>query len=195
MLVTDLFVISISSWFNLRRLKFSKKLSISSMDIQKCDITFCCVVQFLSHVWLQHARLPCSCLWEFAQVHVHWVSGASQPSHALLSLSTFVFNIPILGSSLMSQWVNSLQLISSSFYWHIVAHNSLLKLCIFVLCVISFFISTFADLIFFPFFLMNLSNHLSVLLVFLKNQLLLLLIFAIVSFISSSSSSSFFFFY
>ena len=32
------------------------------------------------------------CLLEFAQIHVHWVSDAIQPSHPLLSPSTFAFN-------------------------------------------------------------------------------------------------------
>ena len=32
---------------------------------------------------LQHARLPCPSLSEFAQTHVHWVGDASQPSHPL----------------------------------------------------------------------------------------------------------------
>ena len=52
------------------------------------------VVQSLSHVWLCD---PINCsipgfrvlhhLPELAQMHVHWVSGAIQPSHPLLSLS------------------------------------------------------------------------------------------------------------
>ena len=105
-LVIDLFVISISSWFNLRRLKFSKKLSISSMDIQNCDIPFCCVVQFLSHVWLQHTRLPCPSL-------SLGVCSSSCPSSQLchptiwssaVLVSFCLQSFQILGSFLMSQF-------------------------------------------------------------------------------------------
>ena len=57
------------------------------------------VVQSLSRVWL--FVIPCSTLGfpvlqyllEFAQVHVHWVGDAIQPSHHLPPSSPFVFNV------------------------------------------------------------------------------------------------------
>ena len=58
------------------------------------------VVWLLSHVWL-FATPNCSMpgfpvlnyLPEFAQIHVHWVSDAIQPSHPLLPLSSLVLNL------------------------------------------------------------------------------------------------------
>ena len=49
-------------------------------------------------------------LLEFAQVHVHWISDAIQPSHPLLPSSSFAFNFPQHQG--LFQWVNS-----SHFSW------------------------------------------------------------------------------
>ena len=56
--------------------------------------------QSLSHVWLfptPELSMPgssiLSYLLEFAQIHVHWVDDAIQPSHALLSSSPFGINL------------------------------------------------------------------------------------------------------
>ena len=68
--------------------------------------------------WLRHVPLcdPMNCsmpgfpvlhsLSEFAQVHVHWVSGAIQPSHPLLTLSPLALNL--YQHQGLSQWVRSL---------------------------------------------------------------------------------------
>ena len=61
---------------------------------------FSYVVQLLSHIWLfetpwttaRHASLSYYLL-EFAQIHVHWVSDAIQPSHPLSSPSPPTFNL------------------------------------------------------------------------------------------------------
>ena len=42
---------------------------------------------------LQHTRLPCPSLSEFAQTHVHWVGDAIQPSHPLSSASPAAFSL------------------------------------------------------------------------------------------------------
>ena len=42
---------------------------------------------------LQHTFLVLHYLSEFAQVHVHWVGDAIQPSHPLLTTSPFAFNL------------------------------------------------------------------------------------------------------
>ena len=44
-------------------------------------------------------------LLELAQVHVHWISDAFQPSHPLLSSSPFAFNLS--QHQALFQWVNS----------------------------------------------------------------------------------------
>ena len=57
------------------------------------------VVQLLSRVWLCDP-MDCSTpgspvlhyLWEFAQIHLHWVTDAIQPSHPLPPPSPFAFN-------------------------------------------------------------------------------------------------------
>jgi len=38
------------------------------------------------------------CLLEFAQTHVHWVSGAIHPPHPLQPFSFFPYSFPVLGS-------------------------------------------------------------------------------------------------
>ena len=58
------------------------------------------ITQLLSHVWLCHLSDCCMpgfpvlhYLPEFAQVHVHCISDAIQPSHPLPSSSSFAFNL------------------------------------------------------------------------------------------------------
>ena len=74
---------------------------------------------------LQHARLPCSSPTpKLAQIHIHWVGDAIQPSHPLLSLSPPVFNLSQHQG--LFQWASSsyqvakvleLQLQYQSFQW------------------------------------------------------------------------------
>ena len=74
---------------------------------------------------LQSARLSCpSPTPEFAQIHVHQVGDAIQPSHPLSSLSPHAFNLSQL--QVLSQWVSSshqvaklleFQLQHQSFQW------------------------------------------------------------------------------
>ena len=56
---------------------------------------------------------------EFAQIHVHWVSDAIQPSHPLLPPSPFALNLPKHQD--LFQWVGSLQQVTkeSSFSFSI----------------------------------------------------------------------------
>ena len=89
------------------------------------------VVQSLSHIWLCN---PINCsrtgfpvlhrFLEFAQIHVHWISDAVQPSHALSSTSPPVFNLSQYQG--LFQWVGcshqvarvlDLQLQHQSFQW------------------------------------------------------------------------------
>ena len=72
-----------------------------------------------SSLWphgLQHTRLPCGYLPEFAQSHVHWVSDAVQPSQSLLPplLLPSIFpasgSFPVIGSSHQVARVLELQL-------------------------------------------------------------------------------------
>ena len=55
---------------------------------------------------LQHTRLPCHSLPEFAQTHVHWVSDAIQPSHPLSPHSPLALNL--YQHQGLFQWVSSL---------------------------------------------------------------------------------------
>ena len=90
------------------------------------------VVQSLSRVWL--FVIPCSTLGfpvlqyllEFAQVHVHWVGDAIQPSHHLPPSSPFVSmfpNISVFGHQLFTsggQSIGALRLLEeliSSYLW------------------------------------------------------------------------------
>ena len=75
------------------------------------------------------------CLSEFAQVHVHWVSDAIQPSHPLPPSSPFAFNLSKHQG--LFQWVSSwhqmakeleLQLQHQSFQWEFNVEYS--NLCI-----------------------------------------------------------------
>ena len=73
-------------------------------------------VQLLSHAWLfatpwttaPQASLIAALL-ELAQIHVHWVGDAIQPSHPLLSPSPPAFNL--------SQHLGLFQWVSSSIRW------------------------------------------------------------------------------
>ena len=55
---------------------------------------------------LQHARLPCPSLSEFAETHAHWIGDAIQSSHLLLSPSPPAFNLSQHQG--LFQWVSSL---------------------------------------------------------------------------------------
>ena len=70
------------------------------------------VVKLLSHVWLfaahglqQSGFSVLHCLPELAQIHVHWVHDAIQPSHPLLPHSTPALNLSQHQS--LFQWVGS----------------------------------------------------------------------------------------
>ena len=94
-------------------------------------IMFAAVVHSLSCVrlfatqWTAHSRLP----WpspspELAQTHVHWVSGAIQPSHPLSPSSPFCFSLSQhqgvfqwVGSSHQVAQVLELQLHNQFFQW------------------------------------------------------------------------------
>ena len=65
-------------------------------------LTYIVLVQLPSHIWLfrlhrlQHTRPPCpspSPPWQFAQVHVHCISDAIQPSHPLTPSSPSALNL------------------------------------------------------------------------------------------------------
>ena len=56
---------------------------------------------------LQHARLPCPSLSPgFAQIHVHWVDDAIQPSYLLLPSSPPALNL--FQDQVIVQWIHSL---------------------------------------------------------------------------------------
>ena len=89
LLVIDLFIFSISFWFSLKRLYFSKNLSISSSSVQSLSrvqlfISMDCSMPGfpVHHQFLQHA-----------QSQVHQVGNAIQPSHPLLSPFPPAFNL------------------------------------------------------------------------------------------------------
>ena len=71
-------------------------------------------VQSLSHVshfptpWTAacQASLSITNSWELAQIHIHWVGDAIQPSHPLLSPSPLAFNLSQHQG--LFQWVSSL---------------------------------------------------------------------------------------
>ena len=60
--------------------------------------TLCDPMDYSTWVFPVHHQL-----WELAQIHVHWVSDAIQPSHPLLSPSPPALSFPPSGSFLMSQ--------------------------------------------------------------------------------------------
>ena len=73
-------------------LKDTFGMTMDCIRIIKLSVHFTVVVQSLiasDSLWpqgQQHTRLPCPSL---SQIHVHWVSGAIQPSHPLLPASPF----------------------------------------------------------------------------------------------------------
>ena len=70
---------------------------------------------------LQHARLLFHCLLEFAQINVHWVGDAIQPSDPLSSASPLALNLShhqgLFSSLLQVAKVLELQLQYLSFQW------------------------------------------------------------------------------
>ena len=114
----------------LVRCRFLTSCSCSmetEVDIPLAFLLFSCQVMSDSSQphGLQHTRLPCPHhLPEFAQVHVHWVSDAIQPSHPLSPLSPHTLNLsqhrgPFqwVGSSHQVAKVLELQLQYQSFQW------------------------------------------------------------------------------
>ena len=90
----------------------------------KCQVLFigfllffsCSVVSnSLQPHGMHHARLPYSCLLEFDQSHVHWVSDAIKPSHPLSPPSPLALNLSQhkVASSPKS-WISGSQSIGAS---------------------------------------------------------------------------------
>ena len=93
-------------------------------SLQVCSV----VVQSLGHVWLLDCSTPgfpvLQYLLEFAQIHVHWIGDAIQPSSPLPPPYPFAFNLSQHQG--LFQWVSSLhqvakvlelQLQHQSFQW------------------------------------------------------------------------------
>ena len=83
------FILSCISCLYILEIKFLSVVLLPnilslSLGFLSCIIFFCLfvVVQSLSRLWLfvthglQHARLPCPSLLEFAKIHVHWIGDA-----------------------------------------------------------------------------------------------------------------------
>ena len=76
---------------------------MTSKYINLVQIYILVVVQSLSHILLFATRLPYpSCLPEFAQTHVHWVSDVIQTSSSVTLFSSCLQSFPASGSFLMS---------------------------------------------------------------------------------------------
>ena len=60
---------------------------------------------------------------EFAQVHVHWISDAIQPSHPLLPYSPFAFNLS--QHQALFQWVGSLHQVAKVLELHLTSASVL----------------------------------------------------------------------
>ena len=72
--------------------KGNKPTMERKMNACCCSVTKSCPA--LWYCGLQHARISCPSLsLEFAQIHVHWVSDAIQPSHPLSSPSLPAFSL------------------------------------------------------------------------------------------------------
>ena len=101
-------------------------------------------------------------------------------SGSILEVHTFLRIFPFLRTCL--------------FYWHLVAHSSLLWSLYFpVICCSFFFISNFTDLhVLAFFFLMSVANDESILFIFSNNQLLVSLIFHFFSICFCSGLYAFF---
>ena len=69
--------------------------SVPKSCLTLCDTTDCSTPGFP----VLHSLL------EFAQIHVHWVTDTTQPSHPLLPASPFAFNLSQHQG--LFQWVNS----------------------------------------------------------------------------------------
>ena len=128
-LVTGLFIFSISSWFSLGRLYLSKNLFTSSKlsvllthqfsSVAQSHPTLCEPINCSTPGFPVHHQLP-----EFAQTHVHLVCNAIQPARPLLSPSPPALNLSQHQG--LFQWVSSLhhvakvlefQLQHQSFQW------------------------------------------------------------------------------
>ena len=129
-LVIGVLIISISSWFNLGRLNFSKNLSISSRlsillpyqfssGTQSCP-TLCDPMNRRMPGLPVHHQLP-----EFTQTHVHRVSDSIQPSHPRSSPSPPAPN-PSQHQSLF-QWVTSLHEVAKVLEFQLQHHPSLAR--------------------------------------------------------------------
>ena len=71
--------------------------SVAQLCLTLCDLMDCSTPGLPVH----HQLL------EFTQTHVHWVGGAIQPSHPLLSFSSCLQSFPASGSFQMSQFFAS----------------------------------------------------------------------------------------
>ena len=129
-------------------------------------------------------EVSCEAVWSWASVC--WkISDYSFDFHACDGSANFLnfFPASILKSFTLLRISPFLP--SCPFYSHIVDDTSLWSFVF--LCRLLWFLHfhfKFVNLILLPFFLMSLSNRLSILFIFSKNQLLALLIFAMVSFVS-----------
>ena len=99
------------------------------------------------------------CLWLFCSYFL-FIPGSALEGYTFLRICPFLLGGPFFGIKLLI----------------VVSYDSLY---FFVVCCNFFFISNFIDLSLRSFFLIRLVNRLSILFVFLKNQLLVLLIFAL----------------
>ena len=63
---------------------------------------------------LQHCQASLSSIFEFAQIHMHWVSDAIQPSHPLLPPFTLDLNFPQHRG--FFKWIGSLHQVAT--YWN-----------------------------------------------------------------------------
>ena len=81
-------------------LTFSLKLPVCTV-CSACDRSLCCWCSATLLCWTLCNPVDCSMtglpvlhyLPEFAQVHVHWISDAIQPSYPMLPSSPFAFNL------------------------------------------------------------------------------------------------------
>ena len=86
----------VNIWSNLWTIILAFGCSVAKSCLTPCDPMDCS----------KAGSLVLHYLLEFAQIHVHWVSDAVQPSHPLQSPSSFAFNLCQDGGLL--QWVCSL---------------------------------------------------------------------------------------
>ena len=74
-------------FFHLHAVKFTLFDVELNVVVQSC-LTLCDPMECSMPGFPVHHQLP-----EFAQTHVHWISGAIQPSHPVSSLSPPAFNL------------------------------------------------------------------------------------------------------